>query len=389
MKCRHARQNLPGNIFEFLGVKSDADRRSVLQVFIDNYQDVTNAIHKKDLRHSNSTTVGCMVCLCDVNLAHGHQQCDNSLTVLPCKHMFHRKCVFQWLLFQTHCPVCRIRVCPKGVTNHCRSKRHAVQWWLSDFDGDLLHPPIMMASNALDPAAQQLLSKHEFLELVESGEGDDKRARVKCSLTQHEMLPRMDVIETHLKSKKFVKARDWYCHDYAQYEPYIVPHRRLTKSLFCNVTGTILNRIPSEVEKHVQGKRYKRLKQHVKIKVRKSDDDKDEEEDNGEFNADAFEFANSQVIYSSEEEEEEEGDEEEDEELQDVKPKKGKKKQQKEEEEDDMADLYPDDESDEEEKKDNDGDETVKEKPQKKRPAKDNSTTKKTRHKTKKVKKAD
>ncbi|KAE9023979.1 hypothetical protein PR003_g11594 [Phytophthora rubi] len=245
-----------------------------------------------------------------------------------------------------------------------------------------------MASNALDPAVQQLLSKHEFLELVESGEGDDKRARVKCSLTQHEMLPRMDVIETHLKSKKFVKARDWYCHDYAQYEPYIVPHRRLTKSLFCNVTGTILNRIPSEVEKHVQGKRYKRLKQHVKIKVRKSDDDKDEEEDNGEFNADAFEFANSQVIYSSEEEEEE-GDEEEDEELQDVKPKKGKKKQQKEEEEDDMADLYPDDESDEEEKKDNDGDEAVKEKPQKKRPAKDNSTTKKTRHKTKKVKKAD
>ncbi|KAG6614349.1 RING finger ubiquitin ligase [Phytophthora cinnamomi] len=141
MKCRHARQNLPDKVFEFLGVKSDADRRSVLQVFIDNYQDLmkkNSTTHLMDIRHSHSTTVGCMICLCDVDLAHGHQQCDNSLIVLPCEHMFHRKCVFQWLLFQTHCPVCRVRVCPKGVTNHCRSKRHAVQWWLSDFDGDLL-----------------------------------------------------------------------------------------------------------------------------------------------------------------------------------------------------------------------------------------------------------
>ncbi|EGZ08443.1 hypothetical protein PHYSODRAFT_565176 [Phytophthora sojae] len=210
-----------------------------------------------------------------------------------------------------------------------------------------------MASSALEPAVQQLLSKHEFLELVETGESDGKRVRVKCGLTQHEMLPRADVIETHLKSKKFVKARDWYCHDYSQYEPYIVPHRRLAKSLYCNVTGTILNRIPAEVEKHVQGKRYKRMKQHVKVKVQRSEDDQDGNgmPVNGEFDADAFEFANSQ---------------------------------------DDMADLYPDDESDEEENKDKDGGETMEEKPKKnKRPAKGNSAPKKTRHKSKKVKKAD
>lgn len=248
-----------------------------------------------------------------------------------------------------------------------------------------------MASSALEPAVQQLLSKHEFLELVETGESDGKRVRVKCGLTQHEMLPRADVIETHLKSKKFVKARDWYCHDYSQYEPYIVPHRRLAKSLYCNVTGTILNRIPAEVEKHVQGKRYKRMKQHVKVKVQRSEDDQDGNgmPVNGEFDADAFEFANSQVIYSSEEEEEE-GDADDDEDEEAAKPKKGKKKQQQQEEKDDMADLYPDDESDEEENKDKDGGETMEEKPKKnKRPAKGNSAPKKTRHKSKKVKKAD
>lgn len=246
-----------------------------------------------------------------------------------------------------------------------------------------------MASSSVEPAVQQLLSQHEFLEIIETGEGENKRVRVKCQLTQHEMMPRVDIIETHLKSKKVLKARDWYCHDYSQYEPYIVPHRRLSKSLFCNVTGTVLNRIPSEVEKHVQGKRYKRMKQHVQIKVTKSADDEDEEmQAIRDFDADAFEFENSQVVYSDDEEGEEGAGDGEDEELDGAKPKKGKK--QEEEEEDDMADLYPDDESDEEEKtKDKDGDETMEEKPKKKRPAKGNSVPKKTRHQTKKAKKTD
>ncbi|KAG7395476.1 Surfeit locus protein 2 [Phytophthora boehmeriae] len=240
----------------------------------------------------------------------------------------------------------------------------------------------------MDAGVTQLLKKNEFLELVESGEGDAKRTRVKCQLTQHEMLPRVDVIESHLKSKKFVKARDWYCHDYSQYEPYIVPHRRLPKSLYCNVTGTILNRIPSEVEKHVSGKRYKRMKQHVKIKVKRSEDDEDDEaQGKGEFDADAFEFENSQVVYSDAESEDDDGGEAE---LQDEHMNKSKKKKQ-EEEEDDMADLYPDDESDEEMEngKDENGDETMEDKPQKKRAAKGNDVPKKRRHQTKKAKKTE
>ncbi|KAL3664622.1 hypothetical protein V7S43_010371 [Phytophthora oleae] len=234
-----------------------------------------------------------------------------------------------------------------------------------------------MVSPVVDRAVQKLLKKNEFLEAVESGEGDNKRVRIKCQLTQHEMLPRVDLIEQHLKSKKFVKARDWYCHDYSQYEPYIVPHRKLAKSLYCNVTGTILNRIPSEVEKHVNGKRYKRMKEHVKIKVTRSEDD-EEMQGNAEFDADAFEFENSQVLYSDEEEEEGNGDDD----LDAV-----EHKSEKVEGEDDMADLYPDDESDEE-TKDKDGDETMEEKP-KKRSANGTAVTKKTRHHNKKAKKSD
>ncbi|CAI5744157.1 unnamed protein product [Peronospora destructor] len=230
-----------------------------------------------------------------------------------------------------------------------------------------------MASSTVDPAMQQLLSQHKFLEIIETGEGKNKRVRIKCQLTQHEMLLRTDLIATHLMSKKLLKARDWYCYDYSQYEPYIVPHRRLPKSLFCNVTNTILNRIPSEVEKHVQGKRYKRMKQHVKIKVTKGkDDENDEMQTNRDFDADAFEFENSQVIYSDDEDEKQ--DDGDDDELEKV---EASKKQQ---EEDHMSDFYPDDESDEEEvkTKDDNGDETIKEKSNKKRPTKDSSVSKKT-----------
>ncbi|RMX62656.1 hypothetical protein KXD40_008827 [Peronospora effusa] len=238
-----------------------------------------------------------------------------------------------------------------------------------------------MTSSMVEPAVQQLLSEHKYLEIIETGEGEKKRVRIKCQLTQHEMPMRTDIIATHLMSKKFLKARDWYCHDYSQYEPYIVPHRRLPKSLFCNVTNTILNRIPSEVEKHVQGKRYKRMKEHVKITVTKSKDD--EMQTNRDFDADAFEFEHSQVIYSDDEDEkQDDGDDE----LEGVEASK----KQPEEEEDHMSDLYPDDESDEEEvnTKDDSGDETMNERSNTKRPTEDSSVSKKTRHRTKKAKKS-
>ncbi|KAL3664621.1 hypothetical protein V7S43_010370 [Phytophthora oleae] len=141
MACLHARQNLPINVFGFLRVKSDVDRRSALQICVDNYQIAV----KKENRHavtqrSDSKTVGCMICLCDVDLEHGHQQCDNSLVVLPCDHVFHRWCIFQRLMFTIHCPVCRMHVSPYAVTNYCHPTRNSEQWWLSDFGDTQLQP---------------------------------------------------------------------------------------------------------------------------------------------------------------------------------------------------------------------------------------------------------
>lgn len=259
-----------------------------------------------------------------------------------------------------------------------------------------------MSAAQVDADVQALLKEHTHLLVVEVGEGDNKRVRIRCDLTQHEMLPRKEAIETYLKGKKFQKAKEWYCYDYTQYEPYIVPHRRKDKCLFCNVTDTVLNRIPAEVEKHVNGKKFQRLKEHVKFSTREEKDS-----DPMEFNANEFEFENKQILYSDDEDgdgasrqpkkkssddedDEAEGDDEEDDEAKadededamedgdddDDEEEEGGS----EDEEDDMAEFYPQD--DDEEPEDEHIREAVKRLTMKKRKAStddaDESTSKQT-----------
>ncbi|KAG2522662.1 hypothetical protein BBO99_00005942 [Phytophthora kernoviae] len=161
MKCFHARQNLPRNLFEFLGVKHDTDKRSLLQIFVDVNQpgmkksatttDLSMLEHQSKLKKSSTTpdlsslapkissddqsnSEQCMICLDDVSLDTTHEigVGDNSPITLQCSHCFHRECIFEWLLFQYKCPVCRAQVGPDATTNYCRPKNQ-VQWWLGDF----------------------------------------------------------------------------------------------------------------------------------------------------------------------------------------------------------------------------------------------------------------
>ncbi|KAG1687768.1 hypothetical protein DVH05_004637 [Phytophthora capsici] len=150
MKCMHARENLPDNVFKFLGIKGETDKRSVLQIFIDKYQ---NEVEQGGVPISPAQE--CMICLNNVNSqqedsgteteSDGEDNGQEDLRtvdtdakiVLPCKHSFHRKCIFQWLLFEFHCPVCRTNLCPNAFTHYCRAHRSEPQWWLSVFQEDL------------------------------------------------------------------------------------------------------------------------------------------------------------------------------------------------------------------------------------------------------------
>ena len=53
---------------------------------------------------------------------------------------------------------------------------------------------------------------------------------------------------------------DRYKADYSKYEPLIVAHKTNPKMLFCKLTGTKLNRVPAQVEAHVNGKRFRNRK---------------------------------------------------------------------------------------------------------------------------------
>ena len=105
--------------------------------------------------------------------------------------------------------------------------------------------------DSLPSGVQMLLDAHPSLQL------DAARVKVRCSLTGHEMPVREEVLRAYLASPKYVKARDWYSADFSQYLPWIVPHGRDSRKLWCRLTKRPLNRIPAEVAAHVAGRRFK------------------------------------------------------------------------------------------------------------------------------------
>lgn len=84
--------------------------------------------------------------------------------------------------------------------------------------------------------------------------------------------------------------RHRYNADFSKYEPFVVAHKKNPKLLFCTLTRIELNRIPKEVEAHVNGKRYRNrkaemegLKQAQRQPLKEDSEEEDEEEDGAEF----------------------------------------------------------------------------------------------------------
>lgn len=154
LKCPVARRNLPRLVFRFLQVTNKLDRRSVLQMYVDDMQSMlkestsfcpTNTFGRASLTSTASTVsfedaASCVICVDEdedpVAEEPSEQYCcehDSDATiVLPCHHAFHRECIFDWLLFEFTCPLCRMPVGPKANTWFCCPGTQT-QWWLGSF----------------------------------------------------------------------------------------------------------------------------------------------------------------------------------------------------------------------------------------------------------------
>lgn len=94
-------------------------------------------------------------------------------------------------------------------------------------------------------------NKEEF-ELTESN-------RVRSLITNHELPLSVEEIKKYCNSKKYKMAKEWHEFNVEKYI-YIVPHKTNKNKMWCQLSHKSLNKIPSQVLKHVEGKKFLRLK---------------------------------------------------------------------------------------------------------------------------------
>lgn len=87
-----------------------------------------------------------------------------------------------------------------------------------------------------------------------------KITKVKCCLTGHELPCRLTELETYTKGRRFKVAQDRDNDKFEKYKPHIVPSTKKGREnqIFCTLTVRHINRVPAHVERHVNGRRYKK-----------------------------------------------------------------------------------------------------------------------------------
>ncbi|XP_072017755.1 surfeit locus protein 2-like isoform X2 [Amphiura filiformis] len=101
---------------------------------------------------------------------------------------------------------------------------------------------------------QTYLKKHPSLKYCKESK------KIKCDLSGHEIPCKLDALKSYIEGKKYTKLRAQQEFNYKKYEPHIVQSNKKSHEhqLFCKLTVRHLNRVPSHVEKHVNGRRYKK-----------------------------------------------------------------------------------------------------------------------------------
>ncbi|KAH9508854.1 Surfeit locus protein 2 [Bulinus truncatus] len=99
-----------------------------------------------------------------------------------------------------------------------------------------------------------LLLDHPSLELIADN------SKVRCNLTKHEMPATVEAVGSYVSGKKYKKVRSVKTYGYDKLKPHIVPSTKPkhTHEMFCTLTLRHIGKSPEAIERHINGKRYKR-----------------------------------------------------------------------------------------------------------------------------------
>lgn len=97
---------------------------------------------------------------------------------------------------------------------------------------------------------ESILKRDKNFEYTENG-------KLKCKLTNHEMPATIENYKAHISSKSYRRAQESQF-NIEEYQAILVDHKGDPKFLYCKITGFKIPKKKSAIDKHVQGKRFKK-----------------------------------------------------------------------------------------------------------------------------------
>jgi len=107
----------------------------------------------------------------------------------------------------------------------------------------------------------ELLELHAALSLTSND-------RIKCNITNHEMVARRETVLAHMSGKKFVRlAKEWRKPTatelaLASDQKFLVAHKKRKEMLYCKLTGRSIKNETIHVQRHISGKKFNKSMEH-------------------------------------------------------------------------------------------------------------------------------
>ena len=154
---------------------------------------------------------------------------------------------------------------------------------------------------------EALVAKHENLKLSFGEESNTFGPKIINTVSKHEIKATEEELLRYINTKDYKKSLEkWYDDvEFEKYLPHIVPHKGNPKKLVCLLTKKKLNKIPVEVEKHVNGKNFKKkLLEKQEFEAKQKEKKLKKEEEHGMEEEDEEEEENDEEMLQDESEDE-------------------------------------------------------------------------------------